>query len=82
MKIGLVGYSGSGKSSLFTWMSGVEADPSAVHSSQSAMATIPEPRLEALCKIYNPKKVTYASMEIVDTPGLSRDHVGNVAKLA
>lgn len=82
MKIGLVGYSGSGKSSLFSWLSGATPDPSAVNSSQSAMAAIPEPRLDALCKLYNPKKVTYASMEIVDTPGLSRDHVGNVSKLA
>lgn len=82
MKIGLVGYQGSGKSSLFSWLSGETPDPSASHSSQSAMALIPEPRLEALCKIYNPKKVTYASMEIVDTPGLSRDQVGNVSKLA
>lgn len=82
MKIGLVGYSGSGKSSLFSWLSGETPDPSASHSSQSAMASIPEPRLDALCKIYNPKKVTYASMEIVDTPGLSRDQVGNVSKLA
>ena len=82
MKIGLVGYSGSGKSSLFSWLSGVSPDPSAMNSSQSAMALIPEPRLEALCKIYKPKKVTYASMEIDDTPGLSRDHIGNVSKLA
>ena len=82
MRIGLVGYSGSGKSSLFTWLSGVEADPSAVNSSQIATVSIPEPRILDLCKIYKPKKVTYASLEIVDTPGLSRDHVGNVAKLA
>ena len=82
MKIGLVGYSGSGKSSLFEWLSGVKADPAAIHSSQSAMVTIPEPRLDALCEIYKPKKVTRAAMEIVDTPGLSRDHTGNVSKLA
>lgn len=82
MKIGLVGYSGSGKSSLFSWLSGVAPDPSAVNASQSAMVMIPEPRLEELSRIYHPKKVTYASMEIVDTPGLNRDHVGNVSKLA
>ena len=29
--------------------------------------------MAALQKIYNPKKMTYASMTIVDTPGLSRD---------
>ncbi len=82
MKIGLVGYSGSGKSSLFSWLSGATPDPSAMNSAQTAMASIPEPRIEALSAIYHPKKITYAAMEIVDTPGLSRDHVGNVSKLA
>ena len=28
MKIGLVGYSGSGKSTVFTWLTGVQADES------------------------------------------------------
>ena len=48
MKIGLVGYSGSGKSSLFKWLSGVDHDPSAENSSQSAMVMIPEPSIQAL----------------------------------
>ena len=82
MKIGLVGYSGSGKSTLFSWMSGVGSVPISVCASQSVMVSIPEPRVAALCKIYNPKKVTYATMEIVDTPGLNRDHIGNVPKSA
>jgi hypothetical protein len=47
-----------------------------------AMATVPEPRVAQLCEIYQPKKVTLASLEIVDTPGLSRSHEGNAAKLA
>lgn len=82
MKIGLVGYKGSGKSTLFEWLVETKADPALAHSSQIGTATIPEPRIEALRKIYNPKKVTYAGFEIVDTPGLSRDHEGNLARLA
>ncbi|MDO5554864.1 MAG: DUF933 domain-containing protein [Planctomycetia bacterium] len=81
MKIGLVGYKGSGKSTLFTWLTGEQADISLSHASQSAMAVIPEPRLNDLAVLYKPKKITQASMEIVDTPGLSRDQQGNVAKL-
>jgi ribosome-binding ATPase YchF (GTP1/OBG family) len=46
------------------------------------MATIPEERIELLAKIYNPKKVTYAGLEIVDTPGLARDQQGNPTRLA
>ena len=37
---------------------------------------------EALCKIYKPKKTTLAALELVDTPGLSRTHEGNAARLA
>ncbi|HJT30746.1 MAG TPA: DUF933 domain-containing protein [Pirellulales bacterium] len=81
MKIGIVGYQGSGKTALFEWLTGVAADPSLAHTSQSAMAPVPEPRVELLCKIYQPKKVTLAALELVDTPGLSRTHEGNPARL-
>lgn len=81
MKIGLVGYQGSGKSTLFHWLTGVAPDPAQSHTGQSAMAPIPDPRVEQLCKIYSPKKVTLASIELVDTPGMSRTHEGNAARL-
>ena len=82
MKIGIVGYKGAGKSTLFEWLTGVKADPALSHGTQSAMAAVPEPRVAALCEIYHPKKVTMASLEIVDTPGLARDLEGNPARLA
>ena len=82
MKIGLVGYQGSGKSTVFEWLTGVRPDPALAHTAQSAMAVIPEPRVEGLCKIYHPKKVTLAGLELVDTPGLSRTHEGSAARLA
>jgi ribosome-binding ATPase YchF (GTP1/OBG family) len=82
MKIGLVGYQSSGKSSLFEWLTGVKPDPAMSHTAQSAMAPVPEPRVEGLCKIYHPKKVTLASLEIADSPGLSRTHEGSAARLA
>jgi ribosome-binding ATPase YchF (GTP1/OBG family) len=82
MKIGLVGYQGSGKSTLFEWLTSVPADPAKAHTGQSAMAAIPEPRIEQLVEVYHPKKITMASIEVVDTPGLSRTHEGNAARLA
>jgi GTP-binding protein YchF len=82
MKIGLVGYQGSGKSTLFEWLTGVAPDPALAHVSQLAMATVPDDRVDPLCKIYNPKKVTLAALELVDTAGLSRTHEGNAARLA
>ena len=56
MKIGLIGYQGSGKSTLFEWLTGVAPDPAKSHTGHSAMAPVPEPRVDALCKVYNPKK--------------------------
>jgi ribosome-binding ATPase YchF (GTP1/OBG family) len=82
MKIGLVGYQGSGKSTLFEWLTGVRADPSLAHTLQSAMAIVHDDRIRQLCEIYHPKKVTEASLEIVDTPGLNRKHEGNAPRLA
>jgi ribosome-binding ATPase YchF (GTP1/OBG family) len=81
MKIGLIGYQGSGKSTVFEWLTGVRADPALAHVSQVAMAAVPDDRVEPLCAIYHPKKVTLASLELVDTAGLSRTHEGNAARL-
>ena len=81
MKIGLAGYQGSGKSTLFEWLTGVRPDPAQAHAGQAAMATVPDDRVEPLCAIYHPKKITLAALELVDTPGLSRAHEGNPARL-
>jgi len=82
MKIGIVGYQGAGKSALFHWLTGETPDPVLVNKTQAAMAPVPDPHVAELCAIYKPKKVTLASLEVVDTPGLSRTHEGSAAKLA
>lgn len=82
MKIGIVGYQGSGKSTLFEWITGTPADPAQAHTAQMAMCQVPDPRVGELCKIYKPKKITQAALEIVDTPGLSRSHEGSAQRLA
>jgi ribosome-binding ATPase YchF (GTP1/OBG family) len=81
MKIGIVGYQGSGKSALFEWLTGVRPDPSLAHTAQSAMAEVPDERIEPLVRVYHPKKITRAALELVDTPGLARTHEGNAARL-
>jgi GTP-binding protein YchF len=81
MKIGIVGYQGSGKSTLFEWLTGVKPDASLAHTAQSAMSEVPDDRVDPLVKIYHPKKITRAALELVDTPGLARTHEGNAARL-
>ncbi len=82
MRIGIVGYQGCGKSTLFHWLTGVAPDPSLIHSTQMATATVVDSRVQPLCDIYQPKKITQAMINIVDTPGLSRSHEGSAGKLA
>ena len=74
MKIGLVGYQQSGKSSLFQLLTGQKPDPSKSHQGQVGVATIPDDRFDRLVALYQPKKETPAKIELFDTPGLSRDH--------
>ncbi|HEU5118468.1 MAG TPA: DUF933 domain-containing protein, partial [Isosphaeraceae bacterium] len=70
MRAGLVGFSGSGKSTLFQLLTGAVPDPGKVHSGQVGIATLHDPRLEFLAEVHKPKKITAATVELLDTPGL------------
>jgi ribosome-binding ATPase len=70
MKIGIAGFSGSGKSTLFHWLTGVKPDPAAAQRGQVGIARIPDERLDWLSAQLDPKKTTYATMELLDTPGI------------
>lgn len=74
MRIGLVGYQASGKSSVFELLTGTRPDPAKAHTGQIGMAVLPDARFDGLVKLYNPKKITPAKIELFDTPGLSREH--------
>ena len=70
MKVGLVGYSGSGKSTVFQWLTGARPDPAKAQMGQTGVAKVPEPRLDWLSAKFNPKKTTPAALDFLDTPGL------------
>jgi GTP-binding protein YchF len=71
MKVGLVGYTGSGKSTVFEWLTGAKPNPAKVlQEGQLAIAQVPDERLDWLSAHFKPKKTTYATLELVDTPGL------------
>lgn len=83
MKIGLVGYQGSGKSTVFELLTGVKPDLAKVHTGQVGVAVVPDERFDRLVAHYNPKKVVPPKIELFDTPGLSRDsQQGNAQRLA
>src|SRR5947209_19981109 len=70
MKVGLVGFAGSGKSTVFQWLTGVKPDPAASQRGQVGMAKIADERLDWLSAHFRPKKTTPATVEFLDTPGL------------
>ncbi len=75
MKAAIVGLPGSGKSTLFTAVTGKAIDPYAAPEPHAAVVHVPDPRLAFLAKLGNPKKVTEATVEFVDVPGCALDDV-------
>jgi ribosome-binding ATPase len=70
MKVGIVGFSGSGKSTAFQWLTGVKPDPAASQRGQVGIAKVPDERLSWLSEQFKPKKTTSTTIEFLDTPGL------------
>ncbi len=70
MKVGFAGFAGSGKSTVFHWLTGVAPDPSRAQQGQLAKPAIPDARLDQLIEKFNPKKQAFAQLEVLDTPGL------------
>src|SRR4051794_15113490 len=83
MRAGLVGFAGSGKSTLFQLLTGATPDPGKVHSGQVGVAVLEDSRLDFLASLHKPKKITPATVEILDTPGLMPgSHGDNPQRLA
>ena len=69
MRVAIVGFPFSGKTTLFTAISGLARDHLKLSDETLAAVRIPEPRLDWLEQAYQPKKRTEATMEFVDLPG-------------
>ena len=70
MKVGIAGYSGSGKSTVFQWLTGATPDHAKAQLGQVGVARIPDARLDWLSEKFSPRKTTPATLEFLDTPGL------------
>lgn len=73
MKAAFIGLPQSGKSTLFSAVTGVAVDPYAPPKPQPAVVHVSDPRLAYLVKLCNPKKVTEVAIELVDVPGCCLD---------
>ncbi len=76
MKVALLGLMQSGKSTIFSAVSGRALPPIGSTHIEEAIVPIPDDRLGWLTEYYKPKKVTYAAIDCLDLPGLnfSDDH--------
>lgn len=72
MKLGIIGKPQSGKTTVFNAACGMhEAVGHYDQAVHRAVIKVPDKRVDELSKIFNPKKTTYAEIEILDAPGIS-----------
>ena len=83
MQTGIIGLPQVGKTTLFKILTRAQLDEKASRAATHVgVARVPEPRLEQLAKLYNPKKITYATVEYVDVGGMVKDRAKDSAVLA
>lgn len=80
MDVGLIGLPRSGKTTVFNLLTKSHAEVNqfggAKAESRQALAPIPDQRLNWLASHYHPKKLTPATISVVDVPGLTRSESG------
>ena len=72
MKMGIVGYAGSGKTTIFNVLTGLHAETgfgAAKGKANLGVTKVPDSRVDFLAGVYEPKKTTYAEIHFEDMPG-------------
>src|SRR5206468_1209724 len=76
MKIGLIGLAKSGKTTLFNLLTGSSVATARYDTGRAELHTgvarVPDPRVEVLHGLFNPKKTTHATFEVVDLAGVAK----------
>lgn len=65
MKVGIIGLPFSGKTTLFRALTGL-GEGGAGATTDLAVVKVPDPRVEELAKVFNPRKKTFAEITFVD----------------
>ena len=71
MKVGLIGHRGSGKTTIFNMLTGLQAQVGGFGGKEEihlGVIKVPDPRIDRLAQIFNPKKTTYAEIRFSDFP--------------
>lgn len=76
MQIGIIGLPQSGKTTIFHALAGGEKATSAYSSGRldihTAITSVPDPRVDILSKMFNPRKTIYAKVTYADIAGLDK----------
>jgi ribosome-binding ATPase len=76
MKVGLVGFAGSGKTTIFNTLTGLAAEVGGYGAREKAnvgVIKVPDERVDKLAEIFNPKKKTFAEISFLDVAGPQSD---------
>src|SRR5215467_2481385 len=83
MKTAIIGLPIVGKTSLFTILTGVhEAARVGTLEARAGITKVPDPRVDALARLYQPPKITYATVEYLDFPSISKEALRDPSYLA
>jgi GTP-binding protein YchF len=83
MKTAIIGLPMTGKTSLFTILTGVQQETRIGSTAvRTGVAKVPDPRLDALARLFEPPKVTHAVVEYLDVPSISKESLRDPAYLA
>ncbi len=75
MQTGIIGLPQVGKTTLFRILTKANVDAKGGQQTHVGIAKVPEPRLLDLAKLYNPKKITYATVQYVDLGGMQKERM-------
>ncbi|HLW82344.1 MAG TPA: redox-regulated ATPase YchF [Candidatus Acidoferrales bacterium] len=83
MQTGIIGLAQTGKTSLFRILTGAHVESRAQQPGQAhvGIARVPDARVAKLAELFQPNKVTYATVEYVDIGGLQKDRAKDSASL-
>jgi GTP-binding protein YchF len=83
MKTAIVGLPMVGKTSLFTILTGVhESTRVGSMEARVGVTKVPDARLDALAKLFEPPKITHATVEYLDFPAISKEALRDPSYLA
>ena len=83
MKTAIIGLPMTGKTSLFTILTGVQQETRiGSTTARTGVAKVPDARLEELGRLFEPPKVTHATVEYVDMPSISKECLRDPSYLA